>query len=320
MHIAALGRAPPKAVCGTMPAQPWKDVGVAETDLFQSDLLARVTAAFSGLPGLTGILLIGSAATGRADYFSDLDLLCVWDELLDRPRRYLALRTLGEPERTSPQLLRFERLELDRLRLGSREVEFLHVPLPTLERLAEQVLDRLETERCAPDRYGFWSPLVWLQTGIVLVDTDGRLASLQERAQHFPDALALKIIGQQFAALKLPVLYHLHKAAMRGDGVFLHTILDDIIGHLLPVIFAFNGRFYPGTRRLAEELATLRYAPDRLYERLMAMLMTAPQFGRDLPPAVLALVRDVAQLVTPWYPDAVPAWALLDRSVAPARR
>lgn len=293
---------------------------MAETDLFQSDLLARVTGAFSSLPGLVGILLVGSAATGQADYFSDLDVLCVWEEPLDRPRRYIALRTLGEPERSSPQLLRFERLEMDRLRLGSREVEFLHVTLPTLERLADQVLDQLETERCSPDRYGFWSPLVWLQTGIVLVDSEGRLASLRERARHFPDALALKIIGQQFAALKLPVLYHLHKAAMRGDGVFLHTILDDIIGHLLQAVFAFNGRFYPGTRRLAQELATLRYAPDRLYERLMAMYTTAPQFGRDLPPAVRDLVRDVAQLVMPWYPDAVPAWALGERSAAPARR
>jgi len=36
--------------------------------------------------------LIGSAATGCADYFSDLDLLCVWQEVLDRPRRYVALR------------------------------------------------------------------------------------------------------------------------------------------------------------------------------------------------------------------------------------
>jgi hypothetical protein len=292
------------------PACLGKERRVAESDLFQSDLLARVTAAYRDLPGLSGVLLVCSAAGGRADYFSDLDVLCVWDEVLDRPHRYVALRALGEPEHTSPQLLRFERLELDRLRLGSRETEFINVGLPVLEQLVEQVVDRLEIERYGPDRYGFWSPLAWLQTGIILLDANGALDTLQRRLEPFPDALASRIIAQQFAALKLPVLYHLHKAAMRGDGLFLHTILDDIIGHVLPALFAFNGRFYPGTRQLAEQLAALPHKPDRLYERLMALCLTAPQFARDLPPAVAAIIHDLAQLFAPWYPDAVPEWAL----------
>ena len=290
---------------------------MAETDLFGSELLARLLAALEELPCLSGALLIGSSASGRADYFSDLDLLCLWEEGLDRPRRYPALRALAEPEHTSPQLLRFERLELDRLRLGGREVELVNSTLPAVERLAEAVLDRLEIERDAPDRYGFWAPLAWLQTGIVLRDPSGRLAALQARSRDFPDALARKVIGQQFAALKLPLLYHLHKAAMRGDAVFLHTILDDIAGHLLRAIFAFNGRFYPGTRGLAEELATLRHRPARLDERLTAMLTTAPQFARDIPPALLALVRETARLIEPWYADALPAWSL-EAAAAPA--
>jgi len=286
---------------------------VAESDLFQSELLARIQETFQDVPGLAGMALIGSAATGCADYFSDLDLLCVWQEVLDRPRRYVALRALGEPEQSSPQLLRFERLELDRLRLGKREVEFVNLALPPLERLIEQVVDNLDVDRYHPDRYGFWSPLGWLQSGIVLLDPHGALAALQGRLEPFPGALAARIIAQQFAALKLPVMYHLYKAAMRGDGLFLHAILDDICGHLLQALFAFNGRFYPGSRRLGEQLATLPYTPDRLYDRLTALTMTAPQFARDLLPPVNALIRELAQLFAPWYPDAVPAWALGSR-------
>ena len=287
---------------------------MAESDLFQSDLLARIASTFQDVPGLAGMLLIGSAAAGRADYFSDLDLLNVWQGDLDRPRRYLALRTLGEAEQTSPQLLRFERLELDRLRLGNREIEFVNLTLASLDLLVDQVLDRLEITQYRPDRYGFWAPLAWLQAGIVLLDRQGALASLQARLVQFPDALAAKIIGQQFAALKLPVLYHLHKAAMRGDGLFVHAILDDITGHMLQALFAFNGRFYPGSRQLAEQLATLAHKPDRLYERLMALVMTAPQFARDLLPAVTTLLRELALLFEPWYPEAVPAWALGSRA------
>lgn len=293
---------------------------MAETDLFQSDLLARVTAALQDVPGLAGMLLVGSAAAGSADYFSDLDILCLWEEALDRPRRYLALRALGEADRSAPQLLRFERLELDRLRLGNREVELVHIALPSLLRLVEQVLDRQEIERYAPDRYGFWSPLAWLQRGVILEDPNGALASLQLRVQNWPETLASRIITQQFTALKLPALYHLYKAAMRGDGLFLHTILEDVSGHLLQALFAFNGRFYPGTRGLADELTRLSLKPDRLYERLMALYMTAPQFGRDLPPAVQTLIREVAQLLAPWHPDAVPAWALGMREAAPSAR
>ncbi|HEY8743331.1 MAG TPA: DUF4037 domain-containing protein, partial [Chloroflexota bacterium] len=207
----------------------------------------------------------------------------------------------------------FERQELDRLRLSNQEVEFVNLTLPPLERLIEQVVDELEVERYHPDRYGFWSPLGWLQSGIVLLDSGGTLAALQGRLQPFPDALAGKIIAQQFASLKLPVLYHLYKAAMRGDGLFLHAILDDISGHLLQALFAFNGRFYTGSRRLSEQLATLPYKPDRLYDRLTALVMTAPQFARDLLPAVSALIRELAQLFAPWYPEAVPAWALGSR-------
>lgn len=286
---------------------------MAESDLFQSELLARVRETFQEVPGLTGMLLIGSAAAGCADYFSDLDLLCIWETALDRPRRYVALRALGDREQASPQLLRFERLELDRLHLGTREAEFVNLALPPLEQLVEQVVDRLEIERYQPDRYGFWSPLAWLQSGIVLLDPRGTVATLQGRLTPFPDALAAKIITQQFAALKLPVKYHLYKAAMRGDGLFLHSILDDINGHLLQALFAFNGRFYPGSRGLAEQLTALPHTPDRLYERLSALLMTAPQFARDLLPTVNALIRELAQLFAPWYPEAVPAWALAGR-------
>jgi hypothetical protein len=286
---------------------------VAESDLFQSDLLARVQETFREAPGLAGLLLIGSAAAGCADYFSDLDLLCIWEESLDRPRRYMALRALGEPEQAAPQLLRFERLELDRLRLGNREAEFVNLALPPLEELVEQVVARLEIDRYQPDRYGFWSPLAWLQTGIVLLDPRGTVATLQRRLNPFPDALAARIIAQQFAALKLPVRYHLYKAAMRGDGLFLHSILDDISGHLLQALFAFNGRFFPGSRGLAEQLTALPHKPDRLYERLTALFMTSAQFARDVLPAVNALIRELARLFAPWYPEAVPAWALAGR-------
>ena len=72
----------------------------------------------------------------------------------------------------------------------------------------------------------------------------------------------------------------------RADGVFLHAILDDIIGHLLRAVFAFNGRFFPGTRWLAEELAALPAKPDRLYDRLLAILLTAPQLERPRPAAI----------------------------------
>jgi predicted nucleotidyltransferase len=282
---------------------------MAETELFEGALLARLLAGFATLPGLAGMLLIGSGARGWADYFSDLDLLCVWDPAPDRPRRYPLLRELAEQERSAPQLLRFERLELDRLRMGRREVELVHLGLPALEALVTAVVDRLEVERYAPDRYGFWAPLSWLQTGVPLDVGDDRLRALRERTAQLSDPLVEKLIAQQFAALKLPVLYHLQKAALRGDGLFLHSILDDIVGHLLRALFAFNGRFFPGARWLQQELAGLRYQPPRLYERLMGMLETAPQFARDIPPVALALVRELAQMVSPFFPEAVPAWA-----------
>lgn len=282
---------------------------MAETELFEGALLAPLLAGFAPLPGLAGMLLIGSGARGWADYFSDLDVLCVWDPAPDRPRRYPLLRALAEQERAAPQLLRFERLELDRLRMGRREVELIHLGLPALESLVTAVVDRLEVERYAPDRYGFWAPLAWLQTGVPLDSGDGRLAALQERTAQLADPLIEKLVAQQFAALKLPVLYHLQKAAMRGDGLFLHSILDDIIGHYLRALFAFNGRFFPGTRWLPQELAALRYQPPRVYERLLGMLETAPQFARDLPPVARALIRDLAQLVSPFFPAAVPDWA-----------
>ncbi|GEM_PF-3044930 len=291
---------------------------MAESDLFQSDVLAKVLSTFDEAPGLAGVLLIGSAGSGRADYFSDLDLLCLWDEILERPKRYLALRALSESDRLSPQLLRHERMELDRLRVGDREVELMHVTIAAIERVIEQVVVQQDVERYSPDRYGFWSPLSWLQSGLALSDPDGRVLEIQGRLRRLPDDLIEKMVGQQLAALKLPVLYHLHKAAMRGDGAFLHTVLDDVMGHLMRAIFALNGRFYPGARWLAQELATLRYQPDRLYERLIGMFTTSPQFARDIPPQMQQLVRETALLVRPWFPDAVPAWTL--GTPAPAQR
>ncbi len=291
---------------------------MAETELYAGDIISHVTALFAEQPGLAGMALIGSAARGLADYFSDLDFLLLWEPVPDRLHRNVILRTLPDADIPSLQFRRHEHLHIDRLRVGGRELECMHVEFHLIERLVTQVCDQASLAGYYPDRYGLWSPLAWLQQGVMLAEGDGRLRQLRAMIDPMPDELSCKLIAQSFAALKLPLLYHLHKAAMRADFFFLQDTLSDITDQLLHIVFALNGRFYPGRRWLTAELATLPLCPARLGPTLLAINTTAPQYARDVPPVVKLLVRDVAKLVQPWHPELIPAWALTAQERASA--
>jgi hypothetical protein len=282
---------------------------MGEWDLAASVQIARVKPVLCQVPNLAGILCIGSAALGYADYFSDVDLLCIWSAPLARPERYLLARQINDANAPAPQQIHGGRFDLDRLRIDNREVELLHVTLSTLDHHIHTLLNDPSFDSLPVDCYGLWQPLPWLQYGIPITTIEPDLQELQRLARNPPENLWERIITLQFNRLRMPVLYHLYKAAMRGDSLFLHTVLEDIVTRLLCILFAFHHRFFPSTRWAIYEMEKLPAKPKHFTERLIALEQTPSAFSRDLLPAIGQLLLEVSQIVVPWFPDAVPAWA-----------
>jgi predicted nucleotidyltransferase len=251
-----------------------------------------VDAALERVP-LRAAMVVGSAARGDADFYSDLDLLLYVDEL--PPERTLAeiRETVGgtNPIRKNEPTEHFcgEEFEVDDVRT---EVSFMTVA--RVEWRLDQLLERLE-EIDSPVQ----KVLAGMLEGLPLYGEE-LVQRWQARMRDYPAPLRRAMIERHWSFF--PVWYHGESMAARDAELWRLDMLLEAAFNLLAVLAGLN-RLYFGRselKRMRTLIAKMELAPSNLADRLESLFQLEPEAAAA---ELGRLVEETRVLVTREFPD-----------------
>jgi hypothetical protein len=220
-------------------------------------LLGEIASAFADIAGVEAVAWCGSAALERADSLSDYDLYVYWRTPvpLDARKEIIASRALEyqldhdfwelEDEWIEPHGLRFNVMYR-----SCRE--------------AEEDVERRLMQHVAS--LGYTTAYCFSVSHCkILADANGWLTALQHQTRGlYPDGLLKAILERNRPVLGSGMqscyLQQIEAAIVRQDPVSLNHRVAAWLASYFDILFAINGRFHPGEKRLltyAQELTNL---------------------------------------------------------------
>jgi hypothetical protein len=113
-----------------------------------------------------------------------------------------------------------------------------------------------------------------LHNMVLVDDPDGLLTRWKMQIGRYPPKLRETILSTYLAKAKFwPHNFHYHTAVERCDTLYVAGIVQQVVHNLIQVIFALNRVYFPGEKKLAGAIEHLPIKPDRLAERLQALVM-----------------------------------------------
>jgi len=258
-------------------------------------LARRISAVVTEETDPRAILLVGSAARGEADLYSDLDLIVYCDELPTVERVDAVLERLGG---TARELI-YPRTEDDHgesFQLAGVECQVAFTSVSAAERELERALGTEELE----------SPLQKVVEGIqqgLPLRGEELIAVWRARVAEYPDSLRRSLIVRHWRFF--PLWFTARRLAVRDTYIWRRQVLVNAALDLLAVLGALN-RLYMAPhfelKRLRKLTARMTLAPPDLADRLERL------FEADAEEAALELERLVGEtkaLVEAELPDLV---------------
>jgi len=136
----------------------------------------------------------------------------------------------------------------------------------------------------------------------VIEDPCGMLACLQEAVAEYPQPLRQAILERFVAEARFwPNSFHYVSAVERADVIYTTDIVQQVVQAVIQVIFALNGVYSPGEKKLAQTLGRLAVQPEQFVPRVQALLYPGIEASverlREQRQALVRLVTDVEECV-----------------------
>lgn len=238
------------------------------------ELGREVALALSGIEGVLAVVQGGSAATGRADEFSDVDI-----DVYSR----------GQIGTEARQELAAQRAVPGSARIGHRWYEGGDVWVEAASGTGVDVIYRLTANIEAnlkrvlvehQPSIGYTTALAYnVQTAVIHYDPESWFASLQTWSrQPYPEALVQAIIDYNLPLLRempFSFRYLLETAQIRGDSFSALDTVDRFWGAYLDILFALNRAAHPGEKRLLDLALALERTPPSLAADFAALVENA---------------------------------------------
>lgn len=267
--------------------------------------LLPVVRAFS--PGPCGVALGGSHAKGSGDAHSDVDVYLFADAVVPAARRReIVVEALGPASEAVSWGADDPWVQggTDFVHRGVKVECWLRSAREVERALQASLRGELRREIAVWAVMGFFDHVVLadVRSMRVVDDPDGTLARWKDAVREYPEALRRAILGR-FAreAAFWPGNVHYRTAVARGDVIYAAAIVQQVAQALVQGVFALNREPFPGEKRLARALDTLRLRPEAFAARLEALLWPAvapdPERLEAQRRALAALVDEVDALV-----------------------
>jgi predicted nucleotidyltransferase len=253
-------------------------------------LADRLAASYTTHAGPRAILLVGSAATGNADAYSDLDLLLYYDEV-PLEEVFAAARRDVEAERFSGTRWPDGAGYSERYYVGGIPCQVGHISVAAVERELAK-LRKLDLDEMLP------KIVSGLHEGLPLHGRE--VIERWRRRARYSERLQRAMIERHWRFF--PWWYFQERLRTRDATIWRYEVLVQSAYNLVGVLAALN-RVYFSTfefKRAGKLLARLKIAPPNLAPRLDAL------FDSDELASTAELERLVAEtrdLVAERFPD-----------------
>jgi predicted nucleotidyltransferase len=241
---------------------------------------------------LRAALLVGSAARGDSDFYSDLDLILYVDEL-PSDKTLIELRTAVSGTEPRPRE-RTEHACGEEFELGGTRVELPFITVARIESHFDQVLDRVE-EIDTP----LQKVLMGVLEGLPLHGAE-LIEQWRGRLREYPESLRRAMIGRHWNFV--PLWYHADAMADRDGELWRLEALLEASFNLLAVLAGLNRVYFSRFQltRLRSLTGRMALSPPDLADRLESVFQMAPeQAAAELE----RLVEEIHALVSAELPD-----------------
>jgi hypothetical protein len=252
-------------------------------------LARRAVRAYADNPKVAAALIGGSVARGLADASSDIELDVYWSSPPTVADREAAIEGAGL---TRVYAEEDENEWADGLLVGGVKTDVSGFVTSTIESYLDRALAG-DTEAELQVR------VTAVRDGIPLHGHEV-IEAWRARCDDYPEALA---VAQVLEALDLRPRERLEMLAARDDVVLLHRDLVDGVQGVLDALFAVNRVWmpHPFHKWLEREVTLLAHRPERLVERVRALLVASPH---DAVATLVALVEETYDLAHAHVPGA----------------
>lgn len=256
-------------------------------------LARRLAAAYATLPTLRAFMLTGSAAEGKSDFYSDLDMTAYYDTLPSDEALDAIREQLGGSARNWLLGSRDEGDFAESYNLNGVECQIGHTTLAAWDASMDEVLDKHNVD----------TPLHKAMEGTlkcIALYGEPQIEEWKVRIAAYPDGLAKAMVEQH---LRLPAVWFLHDRLATRDATIWHYQSMVELAHNLIAILAGLNRLYFTTFQFKRQRAfidSMTIKPANLADRVEAM------FSEDHDRACLVaeqLAGDVLDLVDQHMPE-----------------
>ncbi len=231
----------------------------------------RLATHISAFPGVQAIVVGGSVARGYADAYSDLELPIFWESLPGDDARHALAAALG-----AEFLYGYDGPSLeDQLLIRGFQVDLWHATVSGEETVLDSVLHGYSTD------LGDSNFMDTVRACVPLYGED-TIRGWKERAQDYPDELALRAIRERLPAFQTS---QVTMAARRDNPTEFYAGLSQLQQALFLVLLALNRAYFPTFKWMYRVLESLAVQPKDTAQRLRRA------FAAPYPEAVDGMAR-----------------------------
>lgn len=235
----------------------------------KTPLVRDLVARLSQIPGMAGVALGGSYASGTAHPDSDIDLgLYYWEAA---PFSVDAVREVASAANDTPAPVVTDFGGWVKwvnggawLTVRGQRVDFIYRGVERVQHwIDESARGEFTQDYYVHDAYGFRSYIYLGELRICqpLYDPQGTLAALKAQVETYPPALKRGLI-RTWVPISGSSFYSLHKAAARGDAYMAVGCLTRVVAMLTQVLFALNDTYFLTDKGALERIDAFPLRPD----------------------------------------------------------
>lgn len=258
-------------------------------------IVYQVVNEYKRCDEVLAITLSGSGASGKNDFFYDIDIDIILKNNIDINKRKSLLKKFSDIIDTIKG--RYGEKDIFILRNSTTQIDITYYTLDILEDNLYNVIDKCEAS------VGYttclWKKVI---SAFVAYDKENIFKNLQKKYRvNYPEKLKFNIIDKNYYLLRDSISSYyneIDKAINRGDIISVNHKICKLLDSYFDVIFALNEMPHPGEKRLLPTITNkCNKIPKLLEERVDTLIESSGTCDKSILDNINIIVDALKELL-----------------------